>query len=44
MIVLSVGWLLGGAVGIGTVLFALLIGRSVAYGLALVATFAPARS
>ncbi|MSQ36772.1 MAG: hypothetical protein EXR61_00460 [Chloroflexi bacterium] len=44
VIVLSVGWLLGGDVGIGTILFALLIGRSVAYGLALVAAFAPARS
>jgi hypothetical protein len=33
--VLGVGWLLGGTVGIGTVLFALLIGPSVAQGLAI---------
>lgn len=32
--VLSVGWLLGGTVGVGTVLFALLIGPAVALGLA----------
>ena len=44
VVVLGAGWLLGGAVGIGTILFALLIGRSVAYGLALVAAFAPART
>ena len=31
--VLALGWLLGGTVGIGTVLFAVLIGPSVAYGL-----------
>ena len=31
--VLIVGWLLGGTVGIGTVLFALLIGPAVGYGL-----------
>lgn len=34
--VLVVGWLLGGTVGVGTLLFALLIGRSVALGLHLV--------
>jgi uncharacterized membrane protein YczE len=33
--VLVVGWLLGGTVGIGTVLFALLIGPAVGYGLKL---------
>jgi uncharacterized membrane protein YczE len=33
--VLVIGWLLGGTVGIGTVLFALLIGPSVGYGLKL---------
>ncbi len=44
VVVVSAGWLLGGAVGIRTILFALLIGRSVASGLALVAAFAPARS
>ena len=39
--VLTVGWLLGGTVGIGTALFALLIGQSVAMGLALVTHLAP---
>jgi len=34
-VVLVLGWLLGGTVGIGTVLFALLIGPSVGYGLRL---------
>jgi uncharacterized membrane protein YczE len=34
-VVLVLGWLLGGTVGIGTVLFALLIGPSVGYGLKL---------
>lgn len=34
--VVVIGWLLGGTVGIGTVLFALLIGPSVGYGLKLV--------
>ena len=33
--VLTAGWLLGGTVGLGTVLFALLVGPSVGYGLAL---------
>jgi len=32
-VVLVLGWLLGGTVGIGTVLFALLIGPAVGYGL-----------
>ena len=41
--VLVVGWLLGGTVGIGTALFALLIGQSVAMGLALVTHVAPPR-
>ena len=36
VVVLLIGWLLGGVVGIGTVLFALLIGPSVGYGLLLV--------
>lgn len=36
VVVLLIGWLLGGVVGIGTVLFALLIGPSVGYGLRLV--------
>ena len=34
--VVLIGWLLGGTVGIGTVLFALLVGPSVGYGLRLV--------
>jgi uncharacterized membrane protein YczE len=34
--VLGVGWLLGGSVGVGTVLFALLVGPAVGYGLLLV--------
>ncbi|MGH8938561.1 MAG: YczE/YyaS/YitT family protein [Actinomycetes bacterium] len=33
--VLAVGWLLGGTIGVGTVLFALLVGPAVGYGLAL---------
>lgn len=33
--VLVIGWLIGGTVGIGTVMFALLIGPSVGYGLRL---------
>ncbi len=41
LVVLTVGWLLGGTVGIGTALFALLIGQSVAMGLALVTHVAP---
>jgi len=41
--VLTAGWLLGGTVGVGTALFALLIGRSVALGLAVVRRLAPAR-
>lgn len=35
LVVLAVGWLLGGTVGLGTVLFAVLIGPAVAQGLAL---------
>ncbi|HEX6888274.1 MAG TPA: hypothetical protein VF143_09220 [Candidatus Nanopelagicales bacterium] len=35
LVVLTTGWLLGGTVGLGTVLFALLIGPAVAQGLAL---------
>jgi len=31
--VVVIGWLLGGTVGIGTVLFALLVGPAVGYGL-----------
>ena len=40
-VVLVIGWLFGGTVGIGTVLFALLIGPSVGYGLRLVGLLAP---
>ena len=39
--VLILGWLLGGTVGIGTALFALLIGQSVALGLSVVRAIAP---
>lgn len=39
ILVLSVGWLLGGVVGIGTVAFAFLIGRSVAIWLGVVGKF-----
>jgi uncharacterized membrane protein YczE len=42
--VLTLGWLLGGVVGLGTVLFALFIGPSVGYGLALVGRLAGART
>jgi uncharacterized membrane protein YczE len=37
LVVLVIGWLLGGTVGIGTALFALLIGQSVAIFLGIVA-------
>ena len=43
IVVLSIGWLLGGTVGVGTVLFALLIGPSVGYGLRFVGWLAGAR-
>lgn len=43
VIVLAIGWLLGGVVGVGTVLFALLIGPSVGYGLRLVGWVAGSR-
>jgi len=36
VIALSIGWLLGGRVGIGTLMFALLIGNSVAISLGVV--------
>ena len=42
--VLVVGWLLGGTVGLGTLIFALLIGPSVGYGLKLVGWIAGART
>jgi uncharacterized membrane protein YczE len=44
IVVLSLGWLLGGTVGLGTVLFAVLIGPSVAYGLKIVGALAKVRS
>jgi len=44
VVVLGVGWLLGGTVGIGTLLFALLIGPSVGYGLRFVGWAAQART
>jgi uncharacterized membrane protein YczE len=34
--VLTLGWLLGGTVGLGTLLFALLIGQSIAVALGVV--------
>ena len=37
LVVLTIGWLMGGRVGIGTALFALLIGQSVAIFLGIVA-------
>ena len=41
--VLVIGWLLGGTVGIGTVLFALLVGPAVGYGLRLAGRVGGAR-
>lgn len=43
VVVLGIGWILGGTVGVGTVLFALLIGPSVGYGLRLVGWLAGAQ-
>ncbi len=40
---LAIGWLLGGTVGIGTLMFAVLIGPAVAYGLMLVGAVAGVR-
>lgn len=42
--VLALGWFLGGTVGVGTVLFALLIGPFVGYGLKIVGKLAGARA
>lgn len=44
VVVLGIGWVLGGTVGIGTLAFALLIGPSVGYGLRLVGWLAGARA
>lgn len=43
VVVLAVGWVLGGTVGVGTVLFAVLIGPSVGYGLTWVGWIAGSR-
>lgn len=44
VLVLGAGWLLGGTVGLGTVMFALLIGPSVGYGLRVVGRVARSRT
>ena len=41
VVVLAIGWLLGGVVGVGTLLFALLIGQSVAISFGLVERISP---
>ena len=41
VVVLAIGWVLGGTVGLGTVLFALLVGPFVGYGLRAVGWLAP---
>lgn len=41
VVVLAIGWLLGGVVGVGTLLFALLIGQSVAIAFGLVERLSP---
>jgi uncharacterized membrane protein YczE len=41
VVVLTIGWLLGGVVGVGTLLFALLIGQSVAISFGLVERISP---
>jgi len=40
-VALTIGWLLGGIVGLGTLLFALLIGQSVALAFGLVERISP---
>ena len=42
--VLALGWVLGGIVGVGTAIFALLVGQSVAMGLALAHRLSPTGS
>jgi uncharacterized membrane protein YczE len=44
VVVLTIGWLLGGVVGVGTLLFALLIGQSVAIAFGLVERISPQTS
>ena len=39
LMVFLIGWLLGGVVGLGTAIFALLIGNSVAFGFKFVARY-----
>jgi uncharacterized membrane protein YczE len=42
--VVVIGWLLGGVVGVGTLLFALLIGQSVAISFGLVERLSPKKA
>jgi uncharacterized membrane protein YczE len=44
VLVLIIGWFLGGTVGLGTVLFAILIGPFVGYGLKIVGKLAGAKA
>ena len=44
VVVLAIGWLLGGVVGVGTLLFALLIGQSVAISFGLVERLSPKKA
>lgn len=44
IVVLTIGWLLGGVVGVGTLLFALLIGQSVAISFGLVERISPKKT
>lgn len=44
VVVLTIGWLLGGVVGVGTLLFAVLIGQSVAIAFGLVERISPQAS
>jgi len=41
VLVLTLGWLLGGTLGIGTALFALLIGQSIAISFGVVSRITP---
>ena len=41
LVALTVGWLLGGIVGLGTLLFALLVGQSVALAFGIVERISP---
>ena len=44
VVVLTIGWLLGGVVGVGTLLFALLIGQSVGFSFGLVERLSPKKA